>query len=167
MEFYDTVRNRRSIRGYKKRAVPSESLARIKEAVQLAPTACNLQPFKFLLAESKGIREQICQFYPQPWLAEAPVIVVALGNRSEAWKRLNGSSAHVIDVSIAMEHFVLASSAEGLATCWICAFDQEAMHSALELSADWDVVAITPLGYADAEPRPLSRKSLEKLFSTV
>jgi len=50
MEFYDVIRRRRSIRGYKPEAIPEEKLDRIREAIQLAPTACNLQPFRFLLS---------------------------------------------------------------------------------------------------------------------
>jgi nitroreductase len=91
------------------------------------------------------------------------LILVALGNPRAAWKRVIGSSAHVIDCSIAMEHLILAAAAEGLGTCWICAFDQELLRRKLELSADWEAVAMTPLGYPAAEPRPFERKALGEI----
>ena len=164
MEFYNTLGQRRSIRGYRSDPVPPEKLERIREAVRLAPSACNRQPYRFLLAESDEARGAVCSCYRADWLAEAPLIVVALGNREEAWKRLDGTSAHPIDVAIAMEHLVLAAASEGLGTCWVCAFDQQAMHRALGLEARWDVVALTPLGVPGANPRVIQRKSVDELF---
>lgn len=166
MDFYDVITTRRSIRGYEEREVEEKKLARIMEAVRQAPTACNLQPFRFLFVTDPARRQLIAGCYPQPWLLEAPITVVALGNREKAWKRRDGSSAHVIDVSIAMEHLVLAAAAEGLGTCWICAFDQSEMHSKMGIGKEWDVVAITPLGYGTDKPEgPARRKSTSELFA--
>ncbi len=159
MEFYDVLKARRSIRGFKPDPIPETVLARVLEAVRIAPSACNLQPWKFLLVQSPAQQELVGSCYPRgTWLRQAPLIIVALGNRNQAWKRLDGTSAHVIDVSIAMEHLVLAATAEGLGTCWICAFDQALLHQKLGLAPEWDVVAMTPVGYPAAEPRPFVRK---------
>lgn len=167
MEFYEVLRHRRSIRGYKPDPVPAEALKRILTAAQLAPTACNLQPFKFLVVTDPAVRQTICECYPQPWLAAAPVIVVALGNREKAWKRFDRSSAHPLDVAIAFEHLVLAAAAEGLGTCWICAFDAATLHRKLKLADEWDVVALTPLGTPAATPAPQKRKNLAELVETI
>ncbi len=167
MDFYETLRARRSIRGYADRPVPPEKLQRILEAARMAPTACNLQPFKLLVAESAAARQRICEVYPQPWMRQAPLIIIALGNRESAWKRFDGTSAHVIDVSIVMEHVVLAAAAEGLGTCWICAFDQDALHESLHLAPEWEPVAITPLGFAAAEAGPFKRKPVYELTEII
>ena len=89
-----------------------------------------------------------------------------LAHPGSAWKRFDGTSAHVIDVSIAMEHLVLAAAAEGLGTCWVCAFDQKKLHGKLGLGPEWDVVALTPLGFAAVPPKPLQRKKFEELFES-
>jgi nitroreductase len=103
--------------------------------------------------QSPEKKAAVCGCYKRgTWLATAPLIVVALGNRGTAWKRLDGTPAHVIDTSIALEHLVLAAEAEGLGTCWICAFDQEELHRTLGLSNDWEVVAMTPIGYPETAP---------------
>ena len=168
MELYEVMRRRRSIRGFKPVPSPPAALERICEAVRLAPTACNLQPFRFLLVQSPEKKAAVCDCYKRgTWLATAPLIVVALGNRGTAWKRLNGTPAHVIDTSIALEHLVLAAEAEGLGSCWICAFDQDELHRTLGVSDDWEVVAMTPVGYPDAEPRPFARKPVSELFQTI
>jgi len=168
MEFYDVLKARRSIRGFKPDLIPEAVLARILEAVRIAPSACNLQPWKFLLIQSPTQRELVGSCYPRgDWLRQAPLIVVALGQRNQAWKRVDGTSAHVIDVSIAMEHLILAATAEGLGTCWICAFDQTLLHAKLGLTPEWDVVAMTPIGYPNAEPRPFVRKELADLSARL
>ena len=165
MEFYDVLRQRRSIRGYKADPIPQPALDRILEAVRIAPSACNLQPWRFLILTSPARQALACECYARgTWLAAAPVIIVALGHTQAAWKRVNGSSAHVIDVSIAMEHLVLAAAAEGLGTCWICAFDQELLRRKLGFAAEWEAVAMTPLGYPNAEPRPFERKVLRDII---
>lgn len=164
MDFYEVLLNRRSIRGYAPDLIPDEVLRRVLDAARIAPSACNLQPWKFLVLTSQARRALACTCYPRaPWLAQAPVIVVALGNRGKAWKRLSGQSAHTIDVSIAMEHLVLAAAAEGLGTCWICAFDQEGLHRAFGLAPEWEAVAMTPLGYPAVEPGPFTRKPLSDI----
>jgi len=165
MEFYEVLRQRRSIRGYQSTPVPQDKLDRVLEAVRIAPTACNLQPFRFLLIESPERKKLIADSYRQPWFAEAPVIVAALGSADKAWKRFNGVSAHTIDVAIAMEHLILAAAAEGLGTCWICAFDQEKAHRDLGLDPEWEVVALTPLGFPSVQPGPLTRKSIDEIVS--
>jgi nitroreductase len=167
MQFHEVIRKRRSIRGYQSQSVPQEKLDRVWEAVRLAPSACNFQPVRFLLVESAAARATVCECYKAPWLREAPLIVVVLGSRERAWKRVNGTSAHPIDAAIAMEHLVLAAAAEGLGTCWVCAFDQEALHARLKLPPEWEVVALTPLGYPAAEPKPLERKPVSELVQVL
>ncbi len=167
MEFYEVIKQRRSIRGYVSQPVEEEKLHRIWEAVRLAPTACNLQPFRLLVVSSPEKKAAVCQCYPQEWLGQAPLIVIVLGNRNSAWKRLDGSSIHDVDAAIVMEHLVLAATAEGLGTCWICAFDQGRLHDCLGLDAEWEPVAMTPLGYSTKQPRELEHKQLDELIEVI
>jgi nitroreductase len=167
MEFYEVLRRRRSVRAYAPDAVPEATLGRLFDAVSLAPTACNNQPLRFVFVTNPEVRRRLCECYPRPWLAAAPVLVAALGNRETAWRRFNGQSAHVIDVSIALEHLVLAAAAEGLGTCWICAFDQEAARLSLRLPDCWEVVALTPLGRPAGEPGPQTRKPLDEIIERL
>jgi len=167
MEFYDVIKNRHSIRGYKSDAIPTDALERIAEAVSLSPSACNRQPWLFRIVLKPEIRAKICELYTQPWLKEAPAIAVALGNNDECWKRLEGTPITDVDIGIAMEHLVLAATAEGLGSCWICAFDRKKMAEALGVMAPWNVVAITPLGYPNAAPRDIKRKNINEVFAVI
>ena len=166
MKFYDVVKSRRSVRSYTGDAIDRESLGRICEAVRWAPSACNLQPWMFRVVLNCETRNKICSVYKGDWLKKAPGIVLALGNRDIAWKRVEGNSIIDMDIGIAMEHFVLAAAAEGLGTCWICAFDQDRAHRQFALSPEWEVVAMTPLGYPDpAVPlRPFSRNAMRDII---
>jgi nitroreductase len=62
---------------------------------------------------------------------------------------------------------VLAAAAEGLGTCWICAFEKAKMNEVMQVSTPWSVEAITPLGYANSEPRNLNYKSIDEIFKVV
>lgn len=165
MNFYEAVRARRSVRNYRPTPIGPDKLARIWEAVRLSPSACNLQPWRFLVVKSEAVRGRISRIL-QPWVMTAPLIVVALGNRNTGWRR-DGQSYHEVDVAIAVEHLVLAAAVEGLATCWICAFDREAMHHALNLEPEWDAVAVTPLGYPDDPSVRTPRKAVSEIVREI
>ena len=163
MEFYEVLKTRRSIRSYKPDAVSDQQLKKLAEAVNLAPTACNKQPFKLLLVRDPEMRKTICANTHFEFLKEAPVIAVMMTNESASWTRYEGDPAADIDASIAMEHLVLAATAEGLGTCWICAFSRPQMNDALKIQAPWSAFALSPIGYAAGAPRPFSRKALAEV----
>ncbi len=165
MDFYEVVKQRRSIRNFKPTPIAAEVLGRIWTAVQLAPSACNLQPWRFLMIRSVQTRARL-QGLLSEWVFTAPLIVAAVGNRWHAWKR-DGESIHAVDVAIATEHLVLAATSEGLGTCWICAFDRSAVHSALGLSQEWEPVAIIPLGYPDDPTPPNPRKPIDEIVYEI
>jgi nitroreductase len=167
MNFYDVIKKRRSIRSYKSDPVPQDALERIGEAVYLAPSACNLKPWKIKIIKDPVLRAKIAENYTQDWLAGAPAIAVIMGNNKQCWQRFEGNPVVDIDIGIAMEHLVLAATAEGLATCWICAFNIADMNKVMGAEEPWNVLAISPLGYANAEPKDIPRKPLNKVFEVI
>ena len=166
MDLYEAIRTRRSVRRYAPAPVPRETLDRVFEAVRLAPSACNIQPWLFLLAGPGEKREALKKAVRQDWAFTAPWIVVGLGNSQAAWQR-DGKSIHEVDVAIATEHLALAAAAEGLGTCWICAFNRKAVHQALGLPPEWEPVVITPLGYPDDPAPRTQRKPLEQIVREI
>ncbi len=167
MDFYEVIAKRRSFRVYRPDAVPQEALERMMKAVELAPSACNRQPYKFLIVTSPEVKAAICKACPQRMLPGAPAIVVALGSVQQAWQRPGGESILGVDIGIAMEHLVLAASAEGLGTCWVCAYDMDKVNEAVNAPAGFCAVAISPLGYAAGEASPLQRKPAGEIFEMV
>ena len=168
MDFYEVLKNRRSIRGFdSSRAIPEDALQRIMQAVQCAPSACNRQPWRFEIIFNAELRQKIGECYTKPWLLEAPAIVVGIADYSTCWNRLEGTPAAEIDMGIAMEHLVLAAAAEGLGTCWICAFEKARLNQVLNVESPWCVEAITPLGYGNVLPRDLKYKDIDRIFKVV
>ncbi len=163
MEFYDVIRQRRSIRSYESRPVEDDKLARVLEAARLAPTAANRQPIHLYVARSEQVRRRLLQAYSQEWFANAPVIVCICGRPSQAWSRMDGRNYADVDATIAMDHLILAASAEGLGTCWIGAFNPDRLREVLGIPPDLEPVAMTPLGYPAASPSPTPRKPLDEI----
>jgi nitroreductase len=167
MDFHELVESRNSVRGYDpSRPVPKEVLTRILDAGRLAPSAKNLQPWKFLVIQSPEMLDTVRPCYGREWFRQAPLILVIKGDRNAAWVRSSDRwNSLETDLAIAMDHIVLAAQAEGVATCWISAFDPALLHNVLNLTPDEEIFAITPLGYAspDAETRPKTRKPFDEV----
>ncbi len=62
-----------------------------------------------------------------------------------------GDMSFLVDISIAFTQFILAARAEGLGTCWIGDFENEPIKGALGVPEDYDVVAVSPLGYPKSD----------------
>ena len=160
MEFAELIRNRESIRNYDPgRPVPMEILEKILEAGRLAPSAKNCQPWKFTLISSAPLLEKVKACYQRDWIKDAPHILVITGLRNEAWTRgYDGYNSVETDVSIAMTHLILAAENEGVATCWIAAYDPALLKEALNPGETRQIYAMTPLGY----PKPGFQKTAVK-----
>ena len=171
MDIYEVFRKRYSYRGFTDQPVPNDALERIGEAVSLAPTACNLQPFEIQVVLNDELRDKIASVYPRDWLKTAPAIAVIIGDSAKAWKRAEGNSILDVDIGIVLEHFVLAAQAEGLGTCWICAFNRAEMDEVMGVAGtERSVVAITPVGYPKEEKTPdkrPERKPLNEVYKIV
>jgi len=165
MDFYETVNCRLSIRSYKPDPVPDDALNRILEAGQLAPSAKNLQPWKFIVVRDPEVRNRLvpaCR--NQEFVGEAPVVICGCAIESEAWGGMGGYwSAAAVDVTIALEHMILAAAAEGLGTCWIGAFTEEEVRKVLAIPEGVKPIALTPVGYPAKEARPRGRKPLSEI----
>lgn len=150
MQFLQLVKNRESIRNYDpERPVDRQKLERILEAGRLAPSAANRQPWKFYLISTPENLAKIRACYHKSWFSEAPHVLVVAGKKGTAWSRASdGYNALETDLTIAMDHMILAAEAEGVGTCWIAAFDPEKLKASGIIEPDETVFAITPLGYS-------------------
>ena len=164
MEVFEAIKNRYSCRSYKAEAVPEEKLKKVLEAARLAPSAHNEQEWKFVVVRDIKKRKDVAGAANQSFIAEAPVIIAAVGLDPEHIMR-SGNPAYAIDLAIAIEHMALQATEEGLDTCWIGAFNQEAVKEILEIPEECRVVALLPLGFPADKPQPKSRKKLEEIVS--
>jgi len=166
-DFLSLVEKRKSIRSYESTAIKKEKLDYILEAFRLAPSAKNLQPWKLIVITDKAVMNAlvpVCR--NQAFIAEAPVIIAICVNDKEAYATMGGYlSSASIDVGISFEHLILAATEQGLASCWIGAFDEKAVGEILGLPENVRVAALTPLGYSNDLGRERRRKSVEDIVS--
>ena len=165
-EFHTLAASRYSCRAYTQRAVSREDILAVIDAARLAPSACNRQPWRFIVVQSEPGLAAVSAAYPREWLKPVGTFIVACGDHSAAWHRTADDKDHTdIDVAIATEHICLAATARGLDTCWICAFDSPALATALGLPDHIEPIAIIPLGYADTQTAApgKNRKSLDEI----
>ncbi len=167
MDFYEVIKKRKSVRRYKPDPVSDDALNRILEAGRIAPSAKNIQPWHFIVIKDPEIKKRVAEASrDQHWMAEADVILCGCSLEKIAWGRMGGyMSSFAVDLTIAMDHMILAAANEGLGTCWIGAFDEEKVKKVLQVPNDVRVVALTPIGYPAEEPRDRGRKRLSEIIS--
>jgi nitroreductase len=163
MSFLELARKRYSVRAYKPEMVEEEKLQQVLEAARLAPTACNLQPFRLIVIHTKGREAELRRVYGSSWFVQAPIVICVCGIPSESWVRRDGKNYCEVDVTIAMDHLILAAADLGLGTCWIGAFNPDAAREVLGLPDDVEPIAFTPLGYPADQPGNKSRNPLDEL----
>lgn len=166
MSFLELTKKRYSVRKYKDKPVEREKLLHVLEAARNAPSACNFQPWRFIIVTDEKIKTKVAETYPRDWFRQAPVVIVACGDHSASWKRADGKDHCDVDLAIAIEHMALAAAELGLGTCWVCAFDAKRCHEILELPENLEAIALLPLGYPDEETVPdKKRKSLDAIVT--
>ncbi len=149
MSVLDVIKRRSSIRKYLSREIPPVVMERLLESIRLAPSACNYQPWRFILVAEDESRKQVAATCgKQMWMAEAPLIIVGCGLPQEAYQFMGGYGNSIdVDVSIAMDHLTLVATEEGLGTCWIGSFDEKVLKKILKIPDHAKIVALTPVGY--------------------
>lgn len=159
MDVFEAIRTRRSIRKYRSEAIPDEKLVMILEAARLAPSAGNRQPWRFILVQDADRKKAVAEIAnKQAFLEDAAAIVVAVGDPdvSARW--------HEKDSMIALEHMVLAATTLGYGTCWIGAFDEDALKRLLKIPTKMKAVALLPIGVPAEKPASRPRRELSEIF---
>lgn len=144
------------------------------EAARLAPSACNKQPWRFIVVKDKEKRKRIqaeglLPGIPMPWLADAPVIIALCAEQTTVTHKLapllSGVKYHLIDIGIAGEHFVLAAAAQNLGTCWIGWFREKPVKKILNIPKNIQVLSLISLGYPkpDATHSHPERKTIDSI----
>ncbi|MGZ7044066.1 MAG: nitroreductase family protein [Methanobacterium sp.] len=163
MDFLDLVKSRYSVRAYKNQPVEEEKLEKILEAARFAPTAVNYQPFKIIVINTEGREDDLKRVYQAEWFSEAPVVICVCCEPQNAWVRRDGKNYADVDATIVMDHIILTATSLGLGTCWIGAFDAEAVRIILKLPDGVEPLVFTPIGYPADEKSEKKRKELSEL----
>jgi nitroreductase len=177
-EFLKLCRARRSVRRFADRPVEREKIELCLEAARRAPSADNLQPWRFIVFDDREKKAEMAgavfrgTYALSKRLAAAPVLVSLLIKENVLVNKVagavQGTQYQLVDAGIAGEHFVLAAAEQGLGTCWIGWYDGRALLRHLGLRGKgYKPVALIALGYpaADSSTRERKRKALSEIAS--
>jgi len=148
VDLKDILRKRYSVRGYAHTPVSDDVINKLFELVRYAPSACNNQPWVFIVVRDLVSRSNLNKAYERQWFKDAPVVIAAGYDKVTSWKRSDGRDYGAVDIAIAMDHLTLAAADLGLGTCWIAAFNDTIARSALGIPDTIELVALTPIGYS-------------------
>ncbi|HBT20085.1 MAG TPA: nitroreductase family protein [Peptococcaceae bacterium] len=172
-DVFEVIRERRSIRAFKPQNIPDEIVAKLLEAACRAPSAGNLQPWKFYVVKNEEIKKKLsAAAFNQSFVAQAPVVIVVCALPEESASRYGerGRSLYCIqDTAAAVQNLLLAAWALGIGSCWVGAFDEQMAASVLGLSKKERPVAIISLGYPrkDSNLWETSRKPVETVAEFI
>jgi len=174
MTFLDLARKRQSDRGYSDRPVSREQIERCLEAAALAPSACNSQPWFFVVVDDRELRLQVAEHLQDMvmnrFVASAPVLVAVVAETPSLVPRLAGSLKdkpyYLMDIGMAVENLCLQATDEELGSCILGWFDEQGVKRLLGVPRGKRVPLVICLGYPlDPSTRPKVRKGKEETWS--
>jgi len=172
--FQNLVSQRRSIRRYLDQPVEREKILTCIEAARLAPSADNVQPWRFLIIDEPEIKEAFAKdvfsgiYFVSRFAAKAPVLILILARldiiANRIGKQIQNIHFYLIDIGIAGEHIVLQAEELGLGTCWIGWFNTRQARKFFNIPRKYKIVSLLSLGYCDRRPsKGRNRKTLEEI----
>ena len=152
MELVKAMKSRRSIRNYREETVSDEMIEKLISNAMTAPSAGNQQPWHFIVVRDRERMAAVPSFHPYcKMITKAPVAVLVCGDPvGKKW-----SDFWVQDCSAAVQNFLLAARAEGLATVWTGVYPvEDRMRGCRELFSIPEHIipfAIIPVGWPKDE----------------
>jgi len=156
MDVFEAIAKRRSIRKYQDKDVDDKLIGVLLWAAAQAPSAGNLQDWRFIVVRDKKTKELLYNAaLKQEHVKQAPVLIVVAADLEVQSLRYGkrGELVYALeDCAAAIENILLAATALGLGTCWIGAFDEEDVKNILRLPDFLRPIAIITVGYPAEEP---------------
>ncbi len=171
MEFKKVLEKRQTIRRFKNKNIPEETIREILELANLAPSAGNLQAFKIIIIKNDEIKKRIPEFTfsSQDFIAEAPVVFIIFADLGVSAARFNerGRDLYAIqDATIFASYLQLAAASKKLTTVWVGSFDEKKVQKFFQTPKNLKPVVIMPCGYPKIEAPKTKRKKMEELILT-
>lgn len=175
MEILRSIQTRRSIRKYGEQPVEQEKIERCLEAGRLAPSACNAQPWTFIVVNEPGLKDQVARtaraqaLNMNKFAAQAPAIIAIVEEPANVTSTLGSKIKRkhypLIDIGIAAENICLQAAEEGLGTCMIGWLNEKKAKKLLGVPDAKRIPLLISLGYpADEWPNPRNCKAFEKII---
>ena len=169
MELMDIIKTRKSVRKYLTKSIPREDIIKCIEAARLAPSAENVQPWRFIVIDDPNVKndfvKEVCNgvYKPSSFIKNAAAIIVIVARldliANFIGKGIQGTSYYLIDIGIAGEHLILQAQELGIGTCWIGWFNAKKAKKFFKLPPRHRVVSLISMGY----PAPRGTKNKKDL----
>jgi nitroreductase len=174
-EFLKLIKSRQSDRKYSDKPVEKEKLNRILEAGRMSPSACNAQPWKFIVVTEPSLLINIAEAASAKLLGmnsfvnQAPVQIIVVREKpnfsSKVGATIKNKDYSLIDIGITSENICLQAEAEGLGSCMIGWFDEKAVKKILSIPPSKRVELIITIGYSISDQREKRRKPADETVS--
>ena len=177
MDFLEIMQQRKSCRAYDpEKQVSREDLLKIVEAGRLSPSGCNSQPWKFIVIDSPGAKEKLCDAVVvengstgAPWRHQVSAFIILVEQKANVkpvvvdhyhdTQRFAQGDIGAACMNMCHEAFFL-----GLATCIIGVNDQNKMEQHFGIPHGCEARLVLAIGYAlDDTPVKKIRKPLEEV----
>lgn len=174
LNFLELVQVRYSCRDYRIDPVRRDVIDRCIEAARLAPSACNAQPWKFIISDGDPSRKDLAEqafsgiYSMNTFAKNAPVIIAVLRQSKSYAPKLGGmfrgTDFSLLDLGMACEHLALQAAEEGLGTCFLGWFHEKNVKKILHLPLASKVDLLISLGYPARNTSPAkNRKNVEEI----
>lgn len=167
MDAEECIKTRADVRDYKPEPVRKEALDRILEAAVQAPSSGNVQDWRFILIRDRGMKERVAgAALEQDFITKAPAVIVVCSDQESISAEYGGRGVNLYSIqntAAAVENILLAAWNQGIASCWVGAFNEEELKKILNIPANVRPVAIITLGYPAGPARKHPRKPPEEV----
>jgi nitroreductase len=157
------IRERRSIRMYKRNVPKEEEINRILEAGRWAPSGLNNQPWRFLVIKDKAKKDGLAAFTKYGnIIKDAPLVIVVCMDVADSYNR----DKDLMGIGACIQNMLLESHSMGLGACWLGEITnrKEEASRYLNLHQDFELMSVVTLGYSDEGVTEGSRKPLKSLL---
>jgi nitroreductase len=175
MELMEIIKKRYSVRNYSPQTLKRELISQCLEAARLAPSACNSQPWEFIIVDNRELKGKLCEamlsgvYGLNTFIKDAPVLVVVVADKAKWLAKVcnfvRDTRLYLIDIGIACDHFVLKARELGIGTCILGWFNEKAVKKLLGVPQSKRIDIIIAMGYpADGfQEKEKNRKKLSEM----
>ncbi|WP_209702858.1 nitroreductase family protein [Clostridium algifaecis] len=174
--FFDLIKQRESCRNYLSKQVEKEKLVACIEACRIAPSACNGQPWKFIVVNNRELSSKVSEclqdLVMNKFTAKCPAFIIILEEKGDIKARIGETIKNQdyssIDIGIATAHLCLAATEQGLSTCIMGWFNEKKLKKLLDIPNSKRIRLVVSIGYsADTKLRTKVRKNMAEISQFI
>lgn len=159
---FDTLYERRSIRSFvADKKVEDEKIIKLLKAAMAAPSACNIQPWEFVVVTEESMVKEIKDSIEKYGNYNAPLMIVVCGNpKFIPWENDTG----IADCCAAIENMLIAATAMDLGSVWIGGSNPDSVRKILNIPEEVYPIGIAYFGYPAVKPEPRTQYVEDVVF---